>query len=77
MNCESVLHQIEVAVKTLIEIVSQLEEDDLQKNQHLISSLSESCWNTLRSFVKRIGVLLMRLPKKRWKSFMLMYHIEL
>ncbi|MEH7806118.1 DinB family protein, partial [Bacillus pumilus] len=31
MNCESVLHQIEVAVKTLIEIVSQLEEDDLQK----------------------------------------------
>lgn len=77
MNCESVLHQIEVAVKTLIEIVSQLEEDDLQKNQLLISSLSESCWNTLRSFVKRTGVLLMRLPKKRWKSFMLMYHIEL
>lgn len=77
MNCESVLHQIEVAVKTLIEIVSQLEEGDLQKNQHLISSLSESCWNTLRSFVKRTGVLLMRLPKKRWKSFMLMYHIEL
>lgn len=31
MNCESVLHQIEVAVKTLIKIVSQLEETDLQK----------------------------------------------
>ncbi|WMT29663.1 hypothetical protein RE735_03585 [Bacillus aerius] len=28
MNCESVLHQIEVAVKTLIKIVSQLEEAD-------------------------------------------------
>lgn len=31
MNCESVLHQIEVAVKTLIKIISKLEEDDLQK----------------------------------------------
>lgn len=77
MNCESVLHQIEVAVKTLIKIVRQLEEADLQKDQHLISSLSESCWNTLRSFVKLTGVLRMRRPKKRWKHFMLMYHIKL
>lgn len=35
MNCESVLHQIEVAVKTLIKIVSQLEEADLRKRPTL------------------------------------------
>lgn len=40
MSCESVLHQIEVAVKTVIEIIGNLEENDLQKDQHLISILS-------------------------------------
>ncbi|KAB2394974.1 MULTISPECIES: DinB family protein [Bacillus cereus group] len=45
MNCESVLHQIEVAVKTVIEIIGNLEEDDLQKrptpNKHSIGELLE------------------------------------
>lgn len=45
MNCESVLHQIEVAVKTLIKIISILEEGDLQKrptsNKQSIGELLE------------------------------------
>ncbi len=45
MNCESVLHQIEVAVKTLIEIIGNLEEADLQKrptsNKRSIGELLE------------------------------------
>ncbi|MGA4466836.1 DinB family protein [Bacillus bombysepticus] len=45
MNCENVLHQIEVAVKSVIEIIGNLEEDDLQKrptpNKHSIGELLE------------------------------------
>ncbi|MFD1851419.1 DinB family protein [Oceanobacillus bengalensis] len=45
MNCESVLHQIEVAVQTLIKIISKLEEADLQKrpttNKQSIGELLE------------------------------------
>ncbi|MBS4206317.1 DinB family protein [Lederbergia citrea] len=45
MNYESVLHQIEVAVKTLIKIISKLEEGDLQKrptsNKQSIGELLE------------------------------------
>ncbi|MBD3108055.1 DinB family protein [Bacillus sp. AGMB 02131] len=45
MNCESVLHQIEVAVKTIIEIINKLEVDDLQKrptfNKQSIGELLE------------------------------------
>ncbi|MGP4039792.1 DinB family protein [Gracilibacillus sp. D59] len=45
MNCENVLHQIEVAVNTVIEIIEKLEEDDLQKrptsNKHSIGELLE------------------------------------
>lgn len=45
VNCENVLHQIEVAVKTVIEIIGNLEEEDLQKrptpNKHSIGELLE------------------------------------
>ncbi|WEG18962.1 DinB family protein [Alkalihalophilus pseudofirmus] len=45
MSCESVLHQIEVALKTIIEIVDNIEEEDLQKrptpNKHSIGELLE------------------------------------
>ncbi|MGG3529279.1 DinB family protein [Bacillus pseudomycoides] len=45
MSCESVVHQIEVAIKTVIEIIGNLEENDLQKrptpNKHSIGELLE------------------------------------
>ncbi|WP_112180253.1 MULTISPECIES: DinB family protein [Paraliobacillus] len=45
MHCDRVLHQIEVAVKTVIKIVDTLEEEDLQKkptaNKHSIGQLLE------------------------------------
>lgn len=45
MHSESVLHQIEVAVKTIIEIIDKLEEADLQKrptaNKQSIGELLE------------------------------------
>ncbi|WP_299091531.1 DinB family protein [uncultured Metabacillus sp.] len=45
MNCLPVFHQIEVAVKTVLEIIDTLEEDDLQKrptpNKHSIGELLE------------------------------------
>ncbi|ERN51178.1 DinB family protein [Alkalihalophilus marmarensis] len=45
MSCESVLHQIEVALKTIIEIIDNLEEEDLQKRptpkKHSIGELLE------------------------------------
>lgn len=45
MSCESVLHQIEVAIKTVIKIMDNVEEEDLQKrptpNKHSIGELLE------------------------------------
>ncbi|MBD8070046.1 DinB family protein [Bacillus sp. PS06] len=45
MECKSVLHQIEVAMNTIIEIVDQLEEKDLKKrptvNKHSVGELLE------------------------------------
>lgn len=45
MDCRSVLHQIEVAVKTIIEMIEKLEEDDLlirpTANKHSIGELLE------------------------------------
>lgn len=44
-NCELILHQIEVAVKSVIKIVDTLEEADLQKkptaNKHSVGELLE------------------------------------
>ncbi|MCP8616363.1 DinB family protein [Salirhabdus salicampi] len=45
MNCGSVFHQIEVAVNTIIQIIEDLEEKDLQKrptpNKHSIGEILE------------------------------------
>ena len=45
MNCQSVLHQIDIAVQTIIKMIDQLKEDDLAKrptlNKHSIGELLE------------------------------------
>ncbi|MEW9501235.1 DinB family protein [Jeotgalibacillus marinus] len=45
MNCKSALHQIEVAVKTVIEMIGKMKEEDFKKtptsNKHSIGELLE------------------------------------
>ncbi len=63
--CKHALHQIRVAVNSIIELVDCLEENDLQQrptaNKHSIGSY----WSILRQFVERIIILLMVKIKRK------------